>query len=426
MSKSSSEIAEKTSCRGWAVWAIAAFFYLYEYVLRASPSVMTNQLMQDFAITSTTLGLLSSMYYYAYTPLQIPCGIIVDRLGARFVITISCALCIIGSFLFAIGESLTAAYLGRFLMGAGSACAFLSTLKLVSDWFPPKYFAVLSGMTTMMGIAVGGGFVGKPFALFVHSVGWRQSMLWCAIFGIAVMLICWIIIKNAPQGADEIHKGTTSTSTIFKDVAILMRSRQTWLVSLFGCLFYVPVSVFSELWAIPYLMQKYALDNSSAASISVFLILGKGVGAPGIAMISNILESRKRVMYWGSFGASIAFLIAILLPVSPLLMKSLLFFAGACAGAQVLCFAVNQEINPHEISATTVGFTNTIVMLSGIVFQPLLGALLDFLWDGQMNANGTRLYNLETYQTTMLALPICLIFSWLIVFFVKETYPHKN
>ncbi len=417
----------KLTFRGWTVWFIAAFFYLYEYILRASPSVMTEQLMQDFAITSTSLGILSSMYYYAYTPLQIPCGLIVDRLGARLVITLSCALCVIGTFMFAQADSLLVAQVGRFIIGAGSACAFLSTLKLVSDWFPPKYFAVLSGMTTMIGITTGGYLVGKPFALFVNALGWREAMLWSAVFGILVTLICWLIIKNAPSDAQN-HRGTASTSTVLKDLGILVRSKQTWFVALYGCLFYVPVSVFSELWAVPYLMKKYDLDNAAAASISVMLILGKGVGAPGIALLSNYFESRKKVMFYGAFGATIAFVAAIYLPVSMRVMECLLFFTGACAGAQVICFALNQEINPHEISATSVGFTNTIVMISGIVFQPLLGALLDCVWDGTLNGNGSgvRIYSLEAYQTAMLALPLCLFLSWILVFFIEETYPHSK
>jgi len=416
---------EKPSSRAWIVWAMAAIFYMYEYILRASPSVMTQALMQDFAITTTSLGILSSMYYYAYTPLQIPCGLIVDRLGARVVITMSSALCVVGAFLFAKGTTFGMAELGRFLMGAGSACAFLSTLKLVSDWFPPKYFAVLSGMTTMMGITTGGYLVGRPFAFFVSNVGWRQAMLWSVIVGIVVTFLCWLIIRNSPKKADATHKGKTSTSTIIKDMKILVRNRQTWLVALYGCLFYVPVSVFSELWAVPYLMQKYGIDNAAAASISVSLILGKGVGAPSVAMISNYLNSRKVVMYWGAFIASCAFLTSIYLPVPMWMMEVLLFIAGTCAGAQVLCFAVNQETNPHEISATTVGFTNTIVMLSGIIFQPFLGAILDWVWDGKLGEQGMRVYSLDAYQTAMLALPICLFLSWIIVFFIKETYPQE-
>lgn len=413
----------KPTFRGWIVWFVAAFFYLYEYVLRASPGIMTEQLMQDFGITTTALGLFTSMYYYAYTPLQIPGGLIVDRLGARFAITLSCALCCCGTFLFAGCESLLGAQIGRFIIGAGSACAFLSTLKLVSDWFPARYFAVLSGMTTMIGITMGGYIAGKPLALAVNAVGWRSAMFWSATLGIATTLICWVMVSNTPKGT-KTYTGKTSTATIIADLKILITNRQTWYIALYGCLFYVTISVFAEMWGVPYLMKKYTIDNVSASSMVAMLFLGKGAGAPCIALLSNYLESRRKVMFFSTFGATIAFLLAVYMDVSPSMMEVLLCFTGFCAGGQVLCFALNQEVNPHEISATTVGFTNTIVMLSGIVLLPLLGALLDFNWSGALGDNGVRIYDIQAYKAAMLALPVCLFLSFLLVFFIKETYPH--
>lgn len=419
-------VIKRPSSRAWGVWLMAAVFYLYEYVLRASPSVMTEQLMQDFAITTTSLGFLSSMYYYAYTPLQIPIGVVVDWLGARVVVTISCVLCVLGTFFFAYSESLFLAQAGRFLIGAGSACAFLCTLKLVADWFPPKYFAVLSGLTTLTGITTGGYFVGRPFAEFVNALGWRSAMVWCALIGIGVALLCWIVIRNSPFSDETKVPKKKKGKTIWESIKILIKSRQTWLIALYGCMFYVPISVFSELWAVPYLMKRYDIDNATAAGIGVMVVLGKGIGAPGIALLSNALESRKKVMYSCAFLGTLAFSTAIYLPVPIWMMQSLLFFLGGCVGAQVLCFALNQEINPKEISATTVGFTNMIVMMSGIIFQPLMGLLLDSFWDGSATETGQRIYSLDSYQTAISVLPFCILISWILVFFIKETFPKDD
>jgi hypothetical protein len=49
----SSPVKEKSAPYAWIIWSTAALFYLYEYVLRASPGVMTNELMHDFGVTST-------------------------------------------------------------------------------------------------------------------------------------------------------------------------------------------------------------------------------------------------------------------------------------------------------------------------------------------------------------------------------------
>lgn len=417
---------KKATFQGWMIWGVSAVFYLYEYLLRASPSVMTHQLMQDFAITSTGLGLISSMYYYAYTPLQIPCGLIVDRLGARLVITLSCVLCFVGTFIFAQSEGLLGAQIGRFLIGAGSACAFLSTLKLASKWFPPHYFAVLSGMTTMMGITLGGYAAGQPLALFVNSMGWRSALIWLAIFGVGVALLCWVLIKNAPHKKTSSTHASATQSTLMADVLFLIKNPQTWLIALYGCLMYVTISAFAEMWAVPYLMKKYELDNVGAAGITAMIFLGQGVGAPGMALLSNYLKSRRKVMFLGTTGATLVFLSAIYLDPSILWMKVLLFCTGACSGAQSLCFALNQEANPHEISATTVGFTNTVVMISGLILLPLLGGILDLNWDGQLGEHGLRIYSIAAYELAMLALPVCLFIAWILIFFIKETFPKEQ
>lgn len=422
-------IIKRPSPRAWGIWLMAAIFYLYEYILRASPSVMTEQLMQDFAITTTSLGLLSSMYYYAYTPLQIPIGVVVDWLGARVVVTVSCILCVLGTIFFSLSDSLFLAQMGRFLIGAGSACAFLCTLKLVADWFPPKYFAVLSGMTTLTGITTGGYVVGRPFAEFVNNLGWRDAMMCFATLGVGVALLCWLVIRNHPHNHNKklALAPETTKENLWHSIGILVKSRQTWLIALYGCMFYVPISVFSELWAVPYLMKRYGIDNATAASIGVMVVLGKGIGAPGIALLSNALESRKKVMYACAFLGMLAFGTAIYLPVPIWLMQSLLFFLGGCVGAQVLCFALNQEINPKEISATTVGFTNMIVMMSGIIFQPLMGVLLDRFWDGTIsNLTGRRIYSIDAYQTAISVLPVCIFVAWILVFFIKETFPRDE
>ena len=132
----------KRTSLAWIIWATAAFFYFYEMLLRVSPGVMTQELMETFYVSSTSLGLLSSFYYYSYNVLQLPCGIIVDRMGPRAIITASCFLCAIGAGLFYSTDSLAVAKAARFIMGMGSACAFISTLKLTAAWFPVSQFAI--------------------------------------------------------------------------------------------------------------------------------------------------------------------------------------------------------------------------------------------------------------------------------------------
>ena len=68
---------------------LGASLYSYGFFQRVAPSVMVEDLMREFAVTAAVLGHLSAFYFYAYAGLQIPLGVLLDRLGPRRVMTAS-------------------------------------------------------------------------------------------------------------------------------------------------------------------------------------------------------------------------------------------------------------------------------------------------------------------------------------------------
>ncbi len=418
---SSISLSEKGSFKAWMVLGCAWLFYLYEYILRVSPSVMTNNLMTDFSVTSTALGVLVSFYYISYVILQIPCGIIVDSLGPRKVITFSAILCVIGSVAFACSDSLLTAQMGRFLMGAGSACAYLSCAKVGAEWFDPSKFAVIAGMTMMMG-TFGGMFGSSPFALLVNGFGWRSAMLVAAFVGVGVALASWLIIRDYPKDIEQ-EGSNPSQAPLLQGIKMVASNPQNWLIGIYGCMMYLPLSAFAELWGVPFLMERYGIDNELASRGSIMVFLGMALGSPLGAWLSNYCQSRKKIMSWAALGTLISFAVVIYVPNIPLnLMFGILFLGGLISGGQILYFAAAKEVSPPHNSGTTIGFTNCLVMTSGPIFQPLLGWLLDLAWDGKVTAAGMPIYSLITYQYAFSAVIVSLLFSWIIVQFVRETY----
>lgn len=407
----------------WVMWGCAALFYLYEYVLRVSSSVITEDLMRDFGVQATSLGVLVSFYYISYVPLQIPCGVIVDRFGVRPVVAFSAFLCAVGSLLFAYSNDLFIAQIARFLLGAGSACGYLSCTTVAANWFRPERFAVIAGLTMMMG-TFGGMFGGKPFAMLANGVGWRQAMVISAIVGIGVMSAAWLIIRDRhPNKEKEDSSKTVHNTSLLHGLKVISRNPQTWLIGLYGGLMYVPISAFAELWGVPYLMKAHGINNETASFASAMVFLGMALGSPLGAVLSNILKSRVKVMSWSAITTMLTFSYVIYVPhLSLELTYGLLFAAGFLCGGQILYFAAAKEITPPQYSGTTIGFINALVMSSGIIFQPLLGIILDCVWDGVVNADGTAFYSLQDYQQALTTVPVCLLAAWILMLFVKETY----
>lgn len=422
---SSCSTKSSSAAYAWTIWGAAALFYLYEYVLRASPGVMTNELMRDFGVTSTALGIFTSAYYFSYVPLQVPCGMIVDWLGTRRVVTISAVLCTMGSFMFAGSENLFLASMARFLMGAGSACAYLSCLKIASEWFPSQRFAIIAGITMMMG-TFGGIFGGKPFAMLVNATDWRMAMSIAGFVGVAVATAAWMIIRDHPNGGvhpETIQEPMTS-ARLFEGLRVITSNPQTWLIGIYAALMYTILSAFAEMWGTPYLMVAYEINNETASYGSMLVFIGMAMGCLASPLLANHWCSHRKVMSIGALGALAMFLPAVYLNSLPLYsVFILLFFTGFFCGWQILNFAAAKEINPPEFSGTTMGFMNALTMASAPVFQMLLGILIDLFEEGEVGLDGLKIYSAEAYQYALFAIPTSLLLAWLILRFVRETHP---
>ena len=100
-------------------------FFCYAWVMRVAPSVMIEEMMRDLAIGGALIGNLSAFYYYGYAGMQVPVGILIDRFGARRLMTIAALICSGGCLLFALSASFWGIAAGRFVIGASAAFSFV-------------------------------------------------------------------------------------------------------------------------------------------------------------------------------------------------------------------------------------------------------------------------------------------------------------
>ncbi len=413
----------------WSILICAWVFYIYEYILRVSPGVIEKQIMIDFQTTATVVGAISGAYYFSYVPLQVPCGVIADRFGARIVITVSALLCMIGCFMFALADTTSVAMFARFLMGAGSACAYICCSKVAADWFSKDKFAILAGVAMFMG-TLGGSF-NTLFAMLVDALGWRTALHVCGAAGLVVCVAAWTIMRDKPRRQAQIEPADTFTNTAEKSRAptllaglkLVAKNPQNWLIGIYGCAMYLPLSAFAELWGVSYLTKLYDVPAKVASRACIGVFLGMGIGSIASAWISNKIGSRNKVMSWAALGTLACFLVVFFVPNIPFSwMCALLFLGGLLSGGQTLYFTVAKEHTPLQYSATAIGFTNALVMCSALIFQPLLGKILDLTWSGQLSVEGVRIYSIANYQMAFVAVAAAFVVGWALMQFVNETY----
>lgn len=417
----------------WLICGLGAIYYSYEYLLRISPSVMESSLRTHFDLTAGGFGLLSAFYYYAYVPLQIPVGVLLDRYGPRMLLTIACFICVLGTFLFASTQVFWIAAFARFLVGFGSAFAFVGVLKLATIWLPEDKLAMVSGLAAALGTI--GAMVGDNLLGFlVIHLGWQTTVQATAFFGIFLAVILWI-------GLQDKHHQNVPDATInsfrksMQDLKIIIRNKQMWLVGLFGCLVYLPTTVFAELWGIPYLKHAHGLTQSSADFANSLLFLGFTVGAPLMGYISDKMKRRKFPMFIGALGAAIIMSFLLYAPgLNETTIDIFMVLLGLLYSAQCIVFAVGRELSPNEAAGTAMAMTNMLVMLGAMFLQPLVGALLDWSLAQRMQNSLTdvsrdtlqQLYSVSDFQFALSIIPIGIFTAALLTFFVKETYAHAK
>lgn len=149
----------KISYLGILICILGTLFYYYEYYLRVAPGVIREQLKLFYSLNETSFGLLVGLYYWAYVPLQLFVGIVMDLVGPRKTLGTACLISAVGMYLFGGTDYLWAAQLGRFLVGFGAAFAYVGVLKLSNIWLPHTWFAIMAGACSTLGML--GGITGQ-------------------------------------------------------------------------------------------------------------------------------------------------------------------------------------------------------------------------------------------------------------------------
>jgi len=416
------QLVNNVTKKALIIFALASCFYFYEFLMQVAPGVMVQTLMQDFAINATLIGVMSSCFYYSYTFMQFPGGLLLDYYGARRVLPVAICICSIGVFLFGVASSVQTASIGRFIMGAGAAVAFIGVLHLAVAWFPSRYFALLVGIAEMMG-SVGAMFGSMPLIVMCNKFGWRKTIIIFALLGFLLSVIVFLVVKDYPCSVnDKQITDPPKRNHPFNNIKIVFHNLQTWFIGIYSFVIWAPVLAFSALWGMSFLKISCQITSIEAAAAVAFTWLGVAVSSPFLGWISDVFRRRCLFMTIPALIGFLAISYIIFVPNIPLyFLYTLMFLIGLASSGQTISFASIKDNNPRSVLSTANGLNNMIVVSGGILFQPLIGKFLDVTWAGAL-VDGIRVYDLHSYKLAFLSLPICYLIAFIAsAFLIKET-----
>ncbi|KTD33282.1 hypothetical protein Lnau_2930 [Legionella nautarum] len=410
-------ITRKQALFGSLVCAVGAFFYCYEFVLRIIPGALQSELSTAFGhISATTFGQLSAFYYFAYSPMQMPVGMLMDRFGPRRLLTFACLCCTLGSWMFTDTSSILIAGSGRFLVGFGSSFAFVGVLSLALHWLPRRYFSLVAGLITTLGM-LGLVYGEVKITDIAISMGWHHVLSMMVTIGAVLSVMIFFVVRDGPEGYSP-H--SHPLPEFFYNVWRVLSSPQVWLIGFVGACLYTSLSVFGELWGKTYLEQAHHLTKAEAARTISAMFLGWAVGAPIAGFLSDSSGRRVLPLVIGAIMAFICISLVLYYPgLSYVSLNVLLFLYGVFSATEIIVFIMAKENSGAELSGTVFAATNMIVTLGGVIFQPLVGKLLDTFGDSGI-VGGEHIYTLVDYQIALSILPISLLLVTILAFFMKD------
>ncbi|MDR1534757.1 MAG: MFS transporter [Planctomycetota bacterium] len=370
------------------LFSALSLVYLQPFVQGVVMTVAAKDVMAEMNLSPEGMGLLGSVYYYAYAPAMLGSGMLAAWLGPRRTMSAMFFISGAGGLLFCRSDSFFLACLGRALTGIGTSVAMTSSLTLFSRWFKGESYSFICGLFFALG-GLGSFFGAGPLAILNVSWGWRGVFLLIALATLFFSALVFLTIRDWPPKGSETVLGIQNAPRDPMTLAVLLSGIRTmsrnrdfrklalWFVSMAGI-----YMSFVGLWAVPYLKDVYRLSDGAAGLVVSMFSFGFIIGNP---LASWICEKKLHSNRAGLGYASILGLAAFL----PLYVYSgtlgyswLLIISGilgiAINAPNVIVYSAVRNLFGARLTAVGSGALGSLCFVSGAAMQIVCGAILTF------------------------------------------------
>lgn len=401
--------------KGTTIWFICAIFFLYEFLLRTVIGTFQHPIMYDLELTSFQFSILSStVYLLIYALMQIPVGLVVDRIGLKKSLLIGGSICAISSIGFALSYGYSTAIFFRFLTGLGSSFGFICLLVSVYEWLPTRHIALLIGVSQFIG-TIGPMIAAGPLETVSETGGidWRTIFIILGIVGLIIVGLIAAFVENNHSKAGQ-YTILKHPEPIIDTLKRLFSKPQAWYIALFSALVYFSIEYLSENEGKIFLTAK-GFSTTYASYMITLSWFGYAIGCPLMGWLSDFFSRRKPYLILTAIFCSLSISI-IVYSTSEYLITAAFFFLGMGASGQSLAFATIAEQFRKKDLAAALSLNNGLMVLFASLNAPFLGGIIDFTRTGQV-------MQLSDY-TTAFSVLVAIVCTSLILplFFIRETY----
>ena len=389
----------------WTIYGILVVSYMLVFFHRMAPAAVASELMLAFNTSAVALGSLAATYYYVYTAMQVPSGILADTLGPRISVTVGALVAGGGSILFGLAPDFATASVGRFLVGLGVSVVFVGLMRSNTVWFSEKHYGRISGLTLLLG-NLGSIMAAAPLAWALGFFSWREIFVGIGVASLLMAGLSLWLVRNRPQdlGYPSVREMEGMDAHPAREHHWLVALREVFSNRHAWPGFWVNLGVtgnlfsFVGLWGVPLLQDVHGMAKTEASLYTTTSLMAFAAGCMAVGWLSDHLGLRRPVIISAAVISTLAWLALILLPWQPgwhaLLLYALL---GLGASGFVLTYAAAKEVCEPHSAGMAIALVNTGLFLGAAIMQPAFGWVMDLGWDGSL-VEGLRHYAWSDYR----------------------------
>lgn len=415
------------------------------YFQRSCSTVLADDMAKSYGVDPSKIGIFSSLFYYPYSILQPFSGLLADVVEPSYLISGSTILAAIGAFICGISKNLFVGYIGRFIVGIGSALVYCPANRIQMNWFPLKDYAKVSGVFLFVA-GCGALFAQAPLALLAEAIGWRWCFYIISISACILSILTLLFVRGNPVSygyypVNELLAEDTSRWSISQKWHKLVSNFKSvlsfpsfWYLGFFAFFSNGMFYNISGSWGCTYLMDTFGYTKVKSSYLLIALSIGTNVGSLFLPYIHDLMRSKKlNCIIWTVIGiiSCLPFIFlsggnesdsnsSIKRPSLEVLSISILFFilSVATAALWVSYYPMLTEYYHPEAAATAAGWLNGFCFFSSPAFMPFTGMILKhygFVQGSTMKYKTIGyIYGLWVFSAG------CLVVSLIFIFLAKD------
>ncbi len=379
--------------RAMWVWGIGVAVYFVAIIYRTSLGVAGLDAAERFHINASALSTFSILQLLVYAGMQIPVGLMVDKMGPKKVLILGATLYTVGQLGFALSGSYGMALISRALLGCGDAMTFISVLRLGTRWFPARRGPMIAQIAALIGMS--GNLVSTlVLARLLDTLGWTPTFAGSAVCGIAVIVLVLLFLKDHPEGFEPApaSRPATGGGYVRQQISQCWREPGTRLGMWVHFTTQFPAMFFLLLWGMPFLVEAQGLTETAAGGLLTLIVVSNMASGLVYGQVIARHHAARMPLALGTVGATAALWAAMLCwpghaPMTLLVLTCVVL--GTCGPASMIGFDFARPANPPERQGTASGIVNMGGFMASMTTLLAVGVLLDATGDNYRIAFAT-------------------------------------